>query len=102
MTVYTSGPIKVGPLKDRTESLSRVDVVFYGIDHSGPSFEARIFLDNPGADASTPMDADHGFAGTFPIFGHGGCFGDEGHCEVPTRPVSAFDRRPPHQLTPTI
>ena len=30
----------------------RADLVFYGVDHSGPSFEARVFLNQPDADAS--------------------------------------------------
>ena len=34
------------------------------------------------------------------IFGHGGCFGDDGHCEVPTGPRRPNDLRPQHQLTP--
>ncbi len=37
--------------------------------------------------------------GSVYVFGHGGCFGDEGHCDVPTQ-RRAFDARPPHQLTP--
>ena len=41
-----------------------------------------------------------GMFGSFSVFGHGDCFGDEGHCDV-RDPVTAFDRRPPHQLVPT-
>jgi hypothetical protein len=33
------------------------------------------------------------------VFGHGGCFGDQGHCDVPME-RQPFDLRPPHQLTP--
>lgn len=77
----------------------RADLEFHGVDHARSSFTARIFLNNPAADASTPTDAEHGFAGRFHVFGHGGCAGDEGHCEVPAerRP---HDLRPPHQLAP--
>ena len=77
----------------------RADLVFYGVDHSGPSFEARVFLNDRGADASTDRD-DPSFAGSFTVFGHGGCAGDVGHCDVPTGPRDPFDRRPPHALTP--
>jgi hypothetical protein len=67
-------------------SFARADLVFYGIDHSGSSFEAQISLgDEP--------------AGSFFIFGHGGCFGDIGHCDIPQQ-VDRFDLRPPHQLLP--
>ena len=58
----------------------------------------RLFFNRPDAAADTDRHrARH--AGSFHILGHGGCAGDEGHCEVPTerRP---YDRRTPHQLTP--
>lgn len=77
----------------------RADLVFYDVDHSGASYEARIFINAPDADASTPRD-DPRYAGSFHIFGHGGCFGDEGHCDVPSEPRDPFDVRPPHQLVP--
>jgi hypothetical protein len=41
-----------------------------GVDHSGPSFEARVFSDNEGATAETPND-DPSYIGSFRIFGHG-------------------------------
>lgn len=34
------------------------------------------------------------------MFGHGGCYGDEGHCAPDDRRRDEFDRRPPHPLTP--
>jgi hypothetical protein len=95
---YTSAPLELPPLGD--DPYYRADLTFYGIDHSGPSFEGRVFLNNPDADASTPTEEASGYAGSFYIFGHGGCFGDEGHCEVPAGPASPFDRRRPHALTP--
>jgi hypothetical protein len=76
----------------------RADLVFYGVDHSGPSFEARVFLDLPDADIQTGHDHP-AYAGSFTIFGHAGCAGDAGHCEVPAEPRDPFDRRPPHGLT---
>ena len=79
--------------------LSRADLTFYGLDHSGPSYQVRVFFDNPAAGPDTPLRAGEGFAGAFAVFAHGGCFGDEGHCDV-RGPVSAFDRRPPRQLVP--
>jgi hypothetical protein len=80
---YVSAPVE---LPDPEIAFSRADLVFYGIDHSGSSFEAQISLgDEP--------------AGSFYIFGHGGCFGDVGHCDIPER-LDPFDLRPPHQLLP--
>ena len=82
------------------ERIVRADLVFYGVDHSGPTYEARVFFDNPRATEGTPRDAENGYAGSFTVFGHGGCFGAEGHCAPQDRYVDAFDRRPPHPLTP--
>jgi hypothetical protein len=83
-----------------TAQMTRADLTFYGLDHSGPSYEARVFLDLPSADETTPLDDPH-LAGSFAVFGHGGCFGEDGHCDV--RPaVTTFDRRPPHQLVPAV
>jgi len=87
------------PAGEDLPDLSRADLTFYGLDHSGPSYQVRVFLNHPDAGPGTPLTADAGFVGRFSVFGHGGCFGDEGHCEV-RGPVSAFDRRPPHQLVP--
>jgi len=80
---YVSAPLE---LPDPEVAFSRADLVFYGIDHSGSSFEAQVSLGDESA-------------GSFFIFGHGGCFGDVGHCDIPER-VDRFDLRPPHQLLP--
>ena len=77
----------------------RADIIFDGLDHSGASFEARIFINNPDADATTELTAQNRYAGKFHIFGHGGCFGDVGHCEVRGTP-RPYDPRPAHPLTP--
>src|SRR6266536_3247623 len=79
---------------------TRADVVFSGVDHSGASYEVRLFLNNPAATAGTPRTAEQGYAGRFTVFGHGGCYGDEGHCEVPAPTADPADLRPPHPLTP--
>jgi len=93
---YVSDPLD---LPAREPGFYRADLIFYGVDHSGSSYEARVFLNNPSADAKTPRTLEKGYAGRFHIFGHGGCFGDdEGHCEV--RPRRPFDPRPEHPLTP--
>ena len=71
--------------------------MFLGLEHAGPSVEVRIFFNASDADASTPTTAEHG-PGFFSIFAHGGCFGDEGHCDMPERRPA--DYRPPYALTP--
>jgi len=84
------------------EDIVRADLIFYGVDHSGPTYEARVFIDNPRANEKTARDVEKGYAGSFTVFGHGGCFGDEGHCAPKDRYTDEFDRRPPHPLTPQI
>jgi hypothetical protein len=95
---FVSAPLE---LTDPGAGFARADLTFYDVDHSGSSFEARIFLDNPDATADTGRD-DPSYAGSFTVFGHGGCFGDEGHCDVPSGPQDPFDLSPPHQLTPQV
>jgi hypothetical protein len=84
----------------RRDEFSRADLEFRGVDHSGPSFEARVFLDNPNANADSGRDPDAGYAGSFYVFGHGGCFGELGHCDMPTERRGPYDLRLPHQLLP--
>lgn len=93
---YTSPEVRLDTL-DR--DFARADIVFEDVDHSGASFEARVFLNNPDANENTEKALESGYAGSFHIFGHGGCFGDdENHCEVRTR--RPYDPRPAHPLTP--
>lgn len=75
MTDFRSKPLDVPA---NWEDITRADLVFYEVP--GPSYEAEVFLDNPKADADTPRELDSGYAGSFAVFGHGGCYGDEGHC----------------------
>jgi tyrosinase len=88
------------PAEEGLTPFTRADVVFTGVDHSEASYEVRLFLNNPAATASTPRRAEQGYAGRFTIFGHGGCYGDEGHCEVPAPSTDPTDLRPAHPLTP--
>jgi tyrosinase len=59
------------PIKVPSEKIGRADIQFRGVEQAGPSFEARVFLNNPEADASTPMNAESGYAGSFHIYGYG-------------------------------
>lgn len=99
MDRFLSDPLPLSP-SVAAGRFNKAQLVFYGVDHSGPSFEARAFLDSPEAGPETPDELERGYAGHFTIFGHGGCFGDEGHCHVPDTYKDVFDKRPLHPLTP--
>jgi hypothetical protein len=92
---FTSKPIELPPAG---HPFQRADLIFYGLDHSGDSFEGQVFLDARGV--GRDADAGHrAYVGSFFILGHGGCFGDVGHCDIPAE-RDPFDLRPPHQLEP--
>jgi hypothetical protein len=79
-------------------TFERADLLFYGLDHSGASYEAQVLMAARGIGGEP--DRDHrAYVGSFFILGHGGCFGDVGHCDIPTA-RDEFDLRPPHQLEP--
>ena len=93
---FQSKPLEL-PEPDRP--ISRIDLVVYDIDHSGESYEGRVFI---GKKPPAKAAVDHAsYAGSFYVFGHGQCSGEEGHCEVPTS-RDAFDRRLPHHLEPHL
>jgi hypothetical protein len=91
---YTSPQLPIGRLDP---SLSRADIEFHDVGHGGASYEGRVYINNPDANADTGYN-DPSYAGSYHIFGHGGCLGDPGHCDV--KPRRAGDPRPAHPLTP--
>jgi hypothetical protein len=94
---FTSKAIELPPAE---HPFARADLLFYGLDHSGASYEAQVFLDPRGV--GRKADAGHrAYVGSFYILGHGGCFGDVGHCDIPSG-RDAFDLRPAHQLEPAL
>jgi tyrosinase len=98
---FSTAPLELPTFADRAD-VTRADLVFYEVDHRGPSYVAHVFLGQPDASGDTPHDVEHGYAGFFTVFGHGGCFGDEGHCDAQARYVDAFDHRLRHPLTPFV
>jgi hypothetical protein len=86
-------------LPEPGQEFKRADLVFYDVDHSGPTFEARIFVGaKRGLERGAGSD-DPAYAGSFFVFGHGRCYGDEGHCDVPAD-RDPFDLRLAHHLAP--
>jgi hypothetical protein len=76
---------------------TRADIELLGVDHAGSSYEGRVFVNNPNATEETEPTAENRYVGSFHIFGHGGCLGDAGRCDV--KPQRAFDPRPGPPLT---
>jgi hypothetical protein len=97
--VFTSAPVDI-EFASAGHRLVRADLEIEGVFHGEASYEGRVFLNNPKADANTARTLETGYAGSFYIFGHGGCLGDPGHCEVQGH-REKYDVRPPHPLTPT-
>lgn len=91
---FKSKPLE---LPDPSRPISRIDLALYRVDHSGESYEGRVFI---GRKAPAGGDVDHpSYAGSFYVFGHGSCQGDPGHCDVPAE-RDPFDLRLPHHLEP--
>ncbi len=100
MDHFVSAPISLTAAQ-AAGRFKRADLVFYDVDARHASFTARVFLQAPGGEVDLSPDRRDGYAGFFAIFGHGGCSGDQGHCEVPES-RDPFDLGPPHPLTPQV
>jgi tyrosinase len=96
--IFVSQPLKLN-VKTLDKNFYRADLEFHGVDHSGASYVGHVFVNNEEADENTSQTAENGYVGSFSIFGHGRCFGDEGHCEMRKERLP-FDYRPSHPLTP--
>jgi hypothetical protein len=80
-----------------SDDFTRADLEIYGIDHFRPSYTGLIFFNAGNINPKTIDPSDPRCAGSFSIFGHSKCVGDEGHCHphVPQR----FDPRRSDPLT---
>ncbi len=96
--IFTSQPMRVDFAADG-HRYNDAQLEIIGIDHSQSSYEGRVFLNNTKANQDTPLTLQNGYAGSFHIFGHGGCFGDPGHCDIHGH-RQPYDFRAPHPLTP--
>ena len=94
---HVYGPFDHGVVDDFT----RADIEFYGINHFRPSFSVQIYLNDTEVSVASANEKRPSYAGRFDMFGHDQCFGDEGHCEIPTL-RRRFDDRPSHPLTPAF
>jgi len=82
------------------DAVNRIDLEFVNVRGDAGSFTAYVFLNAEGLESGADREHER-FAGSFSIFSQEECWGAEGHCDWKRGPVSPFDRRPPHHLTPT-
>jgi hypothetical protein len=88
-----------GPFTHRASpTFQRADLEIYGINHFRPSYVARIFFNDLEVGPENATEDRETYAGSFAIFGHQRCSGDEGHCQVHDH-ARRFDDRPSHPLT---
>ncbi|HEY0375610.1 MAG TPA: tyrosinase family protein [Pyrinomonadaceae bacterium] len=81
------------------ESQGEVEVRLHRVPQLPRSCFIRVFLNLPGADATTRIEDEH-YAGYLAVFGHGACYGGPGHCEVPPPRRRDYDLRPRDHNTP--
>jgi hypothetical protein len=79
--------------------LSRLDLDFVNVRRDRGTFTAFVFVNADEVAPDAGRDHDR-FAGAFTVFAPTECWGVGDHCDWTRPPVSAFDRRPAHHLTP--
>jgi tyrosinase len=97
ITRFVSKPIKIG--KD-VKKFRKAEIRLHWVPQLIRSCFVRAFINQPGADASTPLRVNPHYAGYLAIFGHGECYGGPGHCDLPPARARAFDERPRNHNTP--
>ena len=91
---HVYGPFGHGVARE----FQRADLEFYRINHFRPSFVVNVYFNDPDVDEKTDSPERATYAGSFSVFGHTTCVGDEGHC-VEHLEVGRFDDRPTPPLT---
>ena len=94
---FVSAPLKIDP---KARDFKKAEIRMHWVPQLVRSCFVRAFLNQPGADASTPVRDNPHYAGYLAIFGHGECYGGPGHCELPPPRSRPFDQRPRHHNTP--
>jgi hypothetical protein len=79
--------------------LTRLDLEFVNVRRDSGSFTAFVFVNAQELPGDAGRDHER-CVGSFTIFAPTECWGVDDHCDWKRPRVSAFDRRPPHHLTP--
>ena len=80
------------------ETFKKAHLEIYGVDHFRPSYRCLIFFDDTEITCNNASRDRESYAGSFTIFGHSTCYGDEGHCNL-KEGQRRFDLRRSHPLT---
>jgi tyrosinase len=94
---FVSKPIKVDK---KVKSFRKAEVRLHWVPQLPRSCFVRAFVNQPKADAATPVRDNPHYAGYLAIFGHGECYGGPGHCDLPPPRARAYDQRPRSHNTP--
>ena len=87
---FVSRPI---PVAELAKGFRKAEVRLHWVPQLLRSCFIRVFINQPGASADTPIHGNPHFAGYAAIFGHGGCYGGPGHCEAPPPRTRDYDQR---------
>jgi tyrosinase len=94
---FISKPIRVAA---GMKAFHKAEVRLHWVPQLARSCFIRVFLNQPGADATTPINGNPNYAGYLAVFGHGECYGGPGHCDLPAQRAREFDVRPRSHNTP--
>ncbi len=94
---FVSKPISVDA---KIKNFRKAEIRLHWVPQLPRSCFVRAFLNQPGADATTPLRNNPHYAGYLAIFGHGACYGGPGHCDLPPPRARAHDLRPRSHNTP--
>jgi tyrosinase len=94
---FLSTPIRVD---EKIKAFRKAEIRLHSVPQLMRSCFIRAFLNQPDADAATPVHDNPHFAGYLAVFGHGGCYGGPGHCDLPPAQSRDYDRRPRSHNTP--
>jgi tyrosinase len=97
-TRFKSVPVAI---PEQFSAKTRARIRLHRIRRPVQSFYIRVFLNQPDADASTPIVDNPNYAGFVAIFGHGECIGSTPeHCAPALQPRRKFDLRGRSHNTP--
>jgi tyrosinase len=94
---FISIPIRIS---EPVRNFRKAEIRLHWVPQLIRSCFVRVFLNQPDANAATPLTGNPNFAGYLAIFGHGECYGGPGHCDLPSPRARSFDIRGRSHNTP--